>query len=396
MMRVGWIFKTESIIMPAVLDAIGGDAWLRGMLPLLNRFGQSVPPLLAARQIKILPQKKWAQAFCTLLMAGCFITLSAVFTFATNAPSWFLPATFLVCYFFFFMATGVNLLTFNTLQGKLIKPTHRGRLLMWANIVGASAAIACALYLMPQWLTESGGDFKMLFAVSACCFVVAAIIATTLAEPSDRYTQVRSSVADLFRNAWRLVRYEPTFRLLAIVASLFGVSIMLFPHYQSLGRESLDLSFRELVTWVVVQNAGTAMFSFIVGPIADRFGNRLVLNIVLLAVGAAPLFALSLAYLGPIAANGYVLVFLLVGMTPVTIRALNNYTLEIVKPSEHPHYLSSLSLCIGAPILLSPVLGLFVDHFGFTAPFLVVSGMVLIAWLLTFWLPEPRHWPDNP
>jgi len=33
LMRVGWIFKTESIIMPAVLDVIGGAGWLRGCLP---------------------------------------------------------------------------------------------------------------------------------------------------------------------------------------------------------------------------------------------------------------------------------------------------------------------------------------------------------------------------
>jgi len=38
--RVGWIFKTERIIMPAFLDYIGGSAWLRGCLPVLNRFGQ--------------------------------------------------------------------------------------------------------------------------------------------------------------------------------------------------------------------------------------------------------------------------------------------------------------------------------------------------------------------
>ena len=57
-MRVGWIFKTESIIMPFVLDSLGGGGWLRGLLPVLNRFGQSVPPLMSAGLVKSLPQKK--------------------------------------------------------------------------------------------------------------------------------------------------------------------------------------------------------------------------------------------------------------------------------------------------------------------------------------------------
>ena len=46
--RIGWIFKTESVIMPAVLDQLSGAGWLRGCMPVLNRFGQSVPPVFLA------------------------------------------------------------------------------------------------------------------------------------------------------------------------------------------------------------------------------------------------------------------------------------------------------------------------------------------------------------
>ena len=42
-LRTGWIFKTESIVMPAVMDSISGAGWLRGFLPVLNRFGRSGP-----------------------------------------------------------------------------------------------------------------------------------------------------------------------------------------------------------------------------------------------------------------------------------------------------------------------------------------------------------------
>ena len=74
-LRCGWIFKTESIIMPAVLDSLGGGAWLRGFLPLFNRFGQSIPPLLASRAVTVAPKKKSVMVSTTLLMAVCFITL---------------------------------------------------------------------------------------------------------------------------------------------------------------------------------------------------------------------------------------------------------------------------------------------------------------------------------
>ena len=75
-MRVGWIFKTESIIMPAVLDSIGGPGWLRGCLPLLNRLGQSVPPVLVHRQIRNLRLKKAGVFVASLIMGACFLLLS--------------------------------------------------------------------------------------------------------------------------------------------------------------------------------------------------------------------------------------------------------------------------------------------------------------------------------
>ena len=79
-MRVGWIFKTESIIMPAFLDYVAGAGWVRGFLPLLNRFGQSVPPLLFAGRLKAMPQKKRALFALTLGMGGCFLALSAIWS----------------------------------------------------------------------------------------------------------------------------------------------------------------------------------------------------------------------------------------------------------------------------------------------------------------------------
>ena len=53
--RVGWLFKTESVIMPAFLDSIAGPGWIRGILPVLNRFGQGVPSFLLAGAVLITP-----------------------------------------------------------------------------------------------------------------------------------------------------------------------------------------------------------------------------------------------------------------------------------------------------------------------------------------------------
>ena len=109
----------------------------------------------------------------------------------------------------------------------------------------------------------------------------------------------------------------------------------------------------------------------------------------MLSISAAPLTALVLAALD--LGSAYMFVFVLVGLTPVTIRTLNNYTLEICEPADHPKYLSTLSLCVALPIFLAPLAGLLVDAVGFNLVFLAVAVLLVISWLLTFTLSEPRH-----
>jgi len=143
-MRTGWIFKTESIIMPAVVDYISGAGWIRGCLPMLNRFGHSIPPVLLARQVKLLPRKKWAVFTMTTMMSALFLLLTWLF-FAGFAHSTWMPAAFLGIYALFFMCIGINQLAFTTVQGKLVETTKRGRLLLVSNILGATSAVLFAL-----------------------------------------------------------------------------------------------------------------------------------------------------------------------------------------------------------------------------------------------------------
>ena len=144
--------------------------------------------------------------------------------------------------------------------------------------------------------------------------------------------------------------------------------------------------------WVIAQNVSVGLFSLATGFVADRFGNRLVIRFLVFSTSLTPLLALLLT--SRFVEDGrryYWLTFLLLGMTPVTFRALVNYTLELADPREHPRYVSSLSVCLALPFCLSPVVGLLLDVLGFTIVFVSVSGLVGCGGLLTFRMGEPRH-----
>ena len=378
--------------MPIVLDLLHSGAWVRSLLPVLNRLGQSVPPLLLADRVRRMPRKRWGLVVCSGIMAASFLALSVAWMMQARIPVGGLRLFFLFAYAVFFVSTGVNQICFNTLQGKLVRVTHRGRLMLVANVVGATCAVGLALALLPGWLAEGAARFAWIFGFSGGCFFLATALCLLLVEPRDAYCREESSGWRSLGLAWRTVRDDRTFRRLALIAGMFGVSLVLFPHYQALGRgERLGISLREDRRLDRRPESGHGPVQFrgrAAGGLAWQ-PHGPPLDPVRPGLGALAGDPLVLA--GAVGGRAFPAVFLLVGLTPVILRILHNYTLELVRSEDHPRYLATINLCIAVPVLFSPLAGWSLAWIGFDVLFCGVAAMILLAWLLTFGLYEPRH-----
>ncbi|MGE4609384.1 MAG: MFS transporter [Myxococcota bacterium] len=390
LVRTGWIFKTESVIIPAFLDSIAGSGWMRGLLPVLNRLGQSVVPFLLARRMKLMPRKKFALLATALAMAAPFLAISGGLTaFGPEPRSWF-PVVFLTLYTVFFAATGMNMLAGGTLSGKLIRANRRGRFMALGTMGGTIPACICAWFLLPTWLGESTGYAK-IFGFTGVLFAVSALAVLWIREPADDYVEPRVSVAAQFRGAWQILREDRNYRLLVIVGALFTTSLILLPHYQALGRERLGLEGGNLMVWVVYQNVAVGIASVVMGPLADRYGNRFTLRIAMFISALAPPLALAISHFPvELGRSLYTWVFVGIGLTPIVFRLTANYILEIAPEMDHPRYLSLAQLCNAVVILTSPIFGLMIDVSGFEGAFGVVTALMVAGGLLTFRLTEPR------
>ncbi|MDH4017320.1 MAG: hypothetical protein OEV20_08275, partial [Actinomycetota bacterium] len=155
--RIGWIFKTESVIVPAFVDAISGAGWVRGLLPIVNRVSQSVPPFVLAARVKQAPLKKRIYFRAAIAMAMPFSIIGFVLLWLGERPApWWLVWVFLALYAAFFASTGIWANAQGSLQGKLIAPEHRGRLMAVSTSLGAASAAFCAWWLLPGWLEAPG------------------------------------------------------------------------------------------------------------------------------------------------------------------------------------------------------------------------------------------------
>ena len=391
--RAGWIFKTESVIIPAFLDAVAGSGWMRGCLPVIGRLGKSVPPVFCAERLRVMRRKKHALATCIFLMSLPFALLSLAWLSVGGRPVAWMPWLFLALYGVFFTFNGLYLLSFGTVQGKLIRPTRRGRLLLVSTFYGSLPAMLLAWWLLADWLRLSDGGFGYIFAFTSVCFLFSALFVLLLSEPPDDPRRpppapLLGSLAD----TWNTLRADANLRRLVAVAVLFGAGLIIFPHYQALARERLGLAGVHLMVWVIVQNASVGIFSLFVGPLADAWGNRLTLRVLVFGSAIAPLFAAALPHLpGGLGAQLFWAAFIPLGIVPLVMRIMVNYALEICEPAEHPRYLSTVNLCLAVPFLLSPAVGWLVDLIGFETVFFVTAGLVIVGGYVTFRLDEPRH-----
>jgi hypothetical protein len=395
LLRFAWIFKTESVIIPAFLDSIAGAGWLRGCLPVLNRFGQSLPPIFFAGPLRAAPVKKWSLLGTSAGLGCSMIAVAAWWRRRDEIPPWFLPPVFLLLYLIFFAANGLNQQVFGTLQGKLIRADRRGELLGLSGIGGSVASIIGAWFLLQYWLSLPDRGFGYIFGFSGLGFLVAGAMCLFVKEPADETSAEKPSLGGGgVRASLRLIHDDREFRRLAVVAMLFIAIQLLFPHFQALGQRHVEddqIAF-QLMLWVIAQNAAVGLFSWVSGKLADRFGNRLSLRLQVFGTAIVPLLALFFTSgLGDWGMQQFWITFFFLGLTPVTIKTLTNYALELTDPDRHPLYVATLHACLAVPFLLSPLVGWLVDRLGFESVFLGVSGVIFLGGLASFRLIEPRH-----
>ena len=397
LLRFAWIFKTESVIIPAFLDSIAGAGWLRGCLPVLNRFGQSLPPIFFAEQLRAAPVKKWSLLGTSAGLGLSMIAVAAIWMLTTDKREAWLPPAFLLLYLVFFASNGLNQQVFGTLQGKLIRADRRGELLGLSGIGGSVTSILGAWFLLQYWLSLPDRGFGYIFGFSGLGFLVAGATCFFVKEPPDleHVGNVPHDGGGLSAS-YRLVRDDRDFRRLAIVAMLFIAIQLLFPHFQALGQRHVEpdqIGF-QLMLWVIAQNAAVGIFSFISGKLADRFGNRLSLHLQIFGTASVPLLALLFTSgIGGWEPDSkyFWITFFFLGLTPVTIKTLTNYALELTEPKQHPLYVATLHACLAVPFLFSPLVGWLVDLLGFESVFLGVSVAIFLGGLASFRLIEPRH-----
>ena len=368
------------------------------MLPVLARFGQSLPPLLVAGRLARMPLKKCALMGTTAAIAACFALLAAAWAWLAGGHSILLAVIYLAIYAVFAVCNGLNLLVMATLHGKLIPVVSRGRLMVLSTTVGSVTAIAAAVIFLGPWLEMGGAGFAKIFLATAVFFALAAVVPLWIDEPPTVVDGERRAVGQSvgLRSAlesWQgMLASDHGLARLCLVAAFFSVALFLFPHYQAFARDRLGTQLPNLLTWVVVQNIATGLASVVAGPATDRRGTRIVLVVLMACSALTPLVVVGLSLLSHTTAGGlFWLVYVPLGINPILMRTFSNAALELAPDlASQPKYVSLVGVALAVPFVVSPFVGFLVDAIGFRPVFLGGAAVIWVGVLLATGLPEPR------
>ncbi|GAB4138726.1 MAG: hypothetical protein Kow0040_26300 [Thermogutta sp.] len=388
--RVGWLFKTESVVIPGFLDYLAGPGagWLRGFLPVLSRVGQGAFPLLFAHRLERSRHASLLLGVATMLLVGPMLFFSALALLGKSTPGGAALA-FLGAYFVFSCLYGVYQLAFGVVQGRLVPPDRRGRLLSLSTFWGTVPAVLMAIWLLPGRLDIADPRYDEVFFAGGFFLGLSSLVCFALPRGAARGLQATESPPR--HGVWRLLRNRGPLRWLLASTLAYSVALILIPHYQAFARDHLQLGNAQRGGWIITQSVSVGLFSVLVGWLADRRGNRATLCGLILVSALSPIWAGALPLMPEgWAAKVFWITFVTLGLTTLVPRVAGNFALELVSPEEYSQATAIVQMGYTLPLAASPLVGWVIDRVGFEPVCWSASAVIVLSAGLLLFVPEPR------
>jgi MFS family permease len=377
-------------VLPVFVKNIGGGNIAIGLIPVVWIFGFSFPQVFIASYTQRQSRKK-ALLLKTAIGQRIPWLLLAILSFFVlgHVSTGVALLLFFILYALAAVGGSLNLPVWFDLIAKLTPVKARGRLFaaraVTGSVLGILGGAVAAWVLGAMHYPES---FTLLLFLSFLTMIVSYLFLTRLREESD-------SVAGTGRPDWtyilslpRILRTERNFRNFLIGDAMLTSSTMANGFFAVHALQKFSLADAAAGTFTIAIMASMIGGSLFFGPLADRFGHRLNLQVSSLATLAACLVAL----LAP-SAEVYVAVFIF-SAANVASAGISRLPLiaELCPESQRATSVALANMVTSPFVLFGIVAGWIANVLGYNAVFLM-AGLCAIAafvWIGTM-VAEPRH-----
>jgi MFS family permease len=391
-----WLFGASFISISAVLPVyarhITDSALVIGLIPALHDFLFYIPQLFLAPLVERLPRK-----YPLVLVLGVVERLP--YMALPFAVLWFdgLPARTATLLFVLLMiwkavGSGIVAIPWQEMIAKIIPVTHRGRFFGLGHVVGqvagiggaAMAALVLTRYPYPQ-------NFALSFAIGLIGIWLSFVFLALTKEPSIPVQPVRHESGKYGKRLGSILRQNTNFRTYLVSRWFAYLGTMGFGFVAVFGVEQLGLPDSMAAVFTGILYATGAIGYLVWGPLGDRLGHRLLLQITACLWIAALLCVLAVYFLEFQA--GVFLAFGLMGLSS-SGGLLGDFSLamEFGPVAERPTYIGLARALTAPALLIAPVLGGWIAQtLSYPALFAVSIGFVVVGLgILSLFVKDPR------
>ena len=386
----GSSFIASTTILPLYVSHLTDSKLALGILSMIAGMGWLAPQLFTANWVQRLPRKKvlpvnvglFSERLPVVLLAPTTLLLAARF-----------PTLALVVFFVLFtwhaVGAGMIAVAWQEMIGKIIPPDRRGLFFGVTNFGGTATGVLGATavaWVLDRYSFPQGYVFS--FAAAAISILISWTFLALAREPAQESREVLSQ-----REYWHrlpsVLRSDPNFGrylLSRIVIALSGMASGFVTVYAV---QRWGLSDGQAGSFTTSMLLGQAVSNLALGPLADRKGHKLVLEISVL-LGT---LAMGLAAVAPHHAWFYVVFALLGAMVASFLLSGLMIALEFGSPEIRPTYIGLNNTVSGIAGGVAPLVGGWLARaIGYRALFLAafaigLAGVAMLRWLVR----EPRH-----
>ncbi|HET7034294.1 MAG TPA: MFS transporter [Thermomicrobiaceae bacterium] len=404
LLMLGDTFLHPTIVLALFVSQISSSNLLVGLVPAIASGVWFLPQLLAATVVQGRRRELPFVVVASVIRALSVAVLGVLgFNAGDRSPSTIL-LIFFAAYTVYNLAAGFANVPMVDVTARAIPPRRRGffygQRSFWGGVFGFIAG-----FIIQRILADSGhfpANFGLLFFAAFFCLALGAYAAALMVEP-EAAPAPRTSVGGQLMEIPSVLA-DDNFRRFLFFRCFLSLAAIADPFFVVYAQRQLNAP--DSIIGVYISAMAIARFgsNLIWSPLADRRGNRLVLQLSALLRLTIPITALVLPPLlrwGPLQSHlsnpqaliysSFGLVFVLYGIA-ISGQNLANitYILDVAPDQERAAYVGLINTILGVVSFIPVLGGSLVDRFGFQFLFLVAFLISLAGVLASGALHEPR------
>lgn len=351
----GYSFISPVIILPLYVSHFTDNPILIGLIATINTTFFLLPQMFMANAIERAPVKKFFPVTLGFFLERLpiFLLVPSALLFATNSPTMALISFFFL-YMWHGLGAGIVIVGWQDMIAKIIPVDRRGRFFGFTNFLGNGSGILGAL-AVPFVLdrTEFPNGFVLSFAAASVLIFLSWIFLSQSREPAVHSSKPRVSQLEYLRSLPAIVRKDRNYLRYIIFTVINAVGMMANGFIVVYAAQRWNLPDAQAGAFVVAMQIGQALSNLLFGPLADKFGHKINLELGALLNAAS----FGLVIIAPDPLWFYPIFFLRGAVFACSMISSISIVMEFSEPEDRPTYIGMANTIPGIASSIAPMIG---------------------------------------